>query len=427
MAYHVKKKKTKKAVVGAATAALGLAKGVSGLVGAAKARKAARKFDKSQLRRRVSDATRQMAEEPISQSYIENLQQQQASDRASAMGALSKDPRNILAGVQALESSARKQRTDLLGLQDDARRRAMANLASEQRAVEDQRLAIKEGKLSALQARRAAAQQNIFGGLEDIASGIGAGAVGDVRQLFGQERRDNLTSEQQAEIVARMKDKGDKDSFRSGPSKKNEKGGKIDEDGGVTPGEFDHDTNPIDMVKDGKKIGEATGGELILPPDDVEAIRAALDKDDAESAMELMKKLVAKYDSNVIGEDEEMAQEGGAIPKDKAKQIMDMMNERSDEVTNVVELPFDEDVSNPAGLFNFMNSQLPFEIKSEDKDIINFVKQYRDFLIRKKEKDQNKPMKFEEETMMFPPPKTQEGGYLSKIKSRIGSYIKSNK
>ena len=36
-----------------------------------------RKFDKSKLRRRVSDATRKMAEEPISQSYIENLQQQQ--------------------------------------------------------------------------------------------------------------------------------------------------------------------------------------------------------------------------------------------------------------------------------------------------------------------------------------------------------------
>tara|TARA_R100000426_G_scaffold4636_7_gene6959 strand:- start:889 stop:2163 length:1275 start_codon:yes stop_codon:yes gene_type:complete len=424
MAYHVKKKKTKKAVVGAATAALGLAKGVSGLVGAARARKAARKFDKSQLRRRVSDATRQMAEEPISQSYIENLQQQQASDRASAMGALSKDPRNILAGVQALESSARKQRTDLLGLQDDARRRAMANLASEQRAVEDQRLAIKEGKLSALQARRAAAQQNIFGGLEDIASGIGAGAVGDVRQLFGQERRDNLTPEQQA---LNLKQMNELNRMAEGTDQGLQEGGKIDKDGGVTPGEFDHDTNPIDMVKDGKKIGEATGGELILPPDDVEAIRAALDKDDAESAMELMKKLVAKYDSNVIGEDEEMAQEGGAIPKDKAKQIMDMMNEKSDEVTNVVELPFDEDVSNPAGLFNFMNSQLPFEIKSEDKDIINFVKQYRDFLIRKKEKDQNKPMKFEEETMMFPPPKTQEGGYLSKIKSRIGSYIKSNK
>ena len=41
------------------------------------------------------------------------MQGQQAADRASAMGALSKDPRNVLAGVQALESSAAKQRTDL--------------------------------------------------------------------------------------------------------------------------------------------------------------------------------------------------------------------------------------------------------------------------------------------------------------------------
>lgn len=44
------------------------------------------------------------------------------------------------------------------------------------------------------------------------------------------------------------------------------------EDGGempqVTPGEFSHDTNPIDMVaEDGTKVGEVTGGELIFNPD----------------------------------------------------------------------------------------------------------------------------------------------------------------
>ena len=289
MAYHTKKKKTKKAVVGATMAALALPKIVYGGVEALKARRAARKFDKSKLRRRVSDATRKMAEEPISQSYIENLQQQQASDRASAMGALSKDPRNLLGGLQALEASARKQRTDVLGLQDEATRRAMDNLAKEQRAVEDQRLAIKEGKLSAIQDRRSAAIQNIFGGAEDTASGIAAGALDDI----------GITK----------------------------KGGKIDKDGGVTPGEFDHDTNPIDMVKDGEKIGEATGGELILPPDDVEEIRMALQNQDKDEAFDLMQKLVAKYDSNVIGGEDDLAQEGGMmqeenIPKNKIAQIM---------------------------------------------------------------------------------------------------------
>lgn len=36
----------------------------------------------------------------------------------------------------------------------------------------------------------------------------------------------------------------------------------------VTPGEFSHDTNPIDMVaNDGTKVGEVTGGELIFNPE----------------------------------------------------------------------------------------------------------------------------------------------------------------
>ncbi len=34
--------------------------------------------------------------------------------------------------------------------------------------------------------------------------------------------------------------------------------------GMITPGEFSHETNPIDMIKDGVKIGELTGGEAVL-------------------------------------------------------------------------------------------------------------------------------------------------------------------
>tara|TARA_R110000751_G_scaffold115_2_gene460 strand:+ start:3542 stop:4405 length:864 start_codon:yes stop_codon:yes gene_type:complete len=41
------------------------------------------------------------------------------------------------------------------------------------------------------------------------------------------------------------------------------KGMKIKE----TPGEFSHGTNPIDLVRNGTKIGEATGGELIFNPE----------------------------------------------------------------------------------------------------------------------------------------------------------------
>ena len=108
-----KKKKTPKAVVGAATAALGLGKSIFGAVQARRARKAERAFDKSRLERGVSSAAQKLADQPIDQSYINQLQQQQAADRASAMGALAKDPRNVLAGVQSLETQIEKDMKDL--------------------------------------------------------------------------------------------------------------------------------------------------------------------------------------------------------------------------------------------------------------------------------------------------------------------------
>jgi hypothetical protein len=89
-----------------------------------------------------------------------------------------------------------------------------------------------------------------------------------------------------------------------------EKGAKIEaEEGGVTPDEFDHDTNKIDLVQDGEKIGEATGGELILPPDDVEAVRSALKEGDKDAAFKLMEDLVAKYDKNVMESDDDSGEE----------------------------------------------------------------------------------------------------------------------
>jgi hypothetical protein len=42
--------------------------------------------------------------------------------------------------------------------------------------------------------------------------------------------------------------------------------------GMMTQGAFNHDTNPIDLVQDGQKVGEATGGEYILNPEQAAAI-----------------------------------------------------------------------------------------------------------------------------------------------------------
>ena len=38
---------------------------------------------------------------------------------------------------------------------------------------------------------------------------------------------------------------------------------------GKTPGEFSHEENPIDILQDGQKIGEMTGGEGVVSPEDL--------------------------------------------------------------------------------------------------------------------------------------------------------------
>lgn len=70
----------------------------------------------------------------------------------------------------------------------------------------------------------------------------------------------------------------------------------FNEDGGkapmVTPGEFDHDTNPIDMVaEDGTKVGEVTGGELILNPEQSNTIEELVEKGDGDALVMYLKDL----------------------------------------------------------------------------------------------------------------------------------------
>lgn len=63
----------------------------------------------------------------------------------------------------------------------------------------------------------------------------------------------------------------------------------------ISPGEEEHATNPIDLVKDGKKIGEMTGGEVIMPSKNVEQLEVMLAQKNAGGVMELMARLMMKW------------------------------------------------------------------------------------------------------------------------------------
>ena len=39
-----------------------------------------------------------------------------------------------------------------------------------------------------------------------------------------------------------------------------------------TPGEFSHDSNPINLMQNGAKVGEVTGGEYVVNPSQAKKI-----------------------------------------------------------------------------------------------------------------------------------------------------------
>ena len=87
------------------------------------------------------------------------------------------------------------------------------------------------------------------------------------------------------------------------------------EDGMKTPGPFSHERNPIHMIdKDGEKVGEATGGELIFNPEQTETIENLLEGGQAFRLMQFMRDLLSQPQF----QESRKNQGGGFVHSDKA-------------------------------------------------------------------------------------------------------------
>lgn len=130
---------------------------------------------------------------------------------------------------------------------------------------------------------RQAAQAAVEGGLQNIAGGlgqIGAAAIYGGQDMPAPREPLATTSVPQAKSITRVSSPSSLPSAgsmvkRSSPIPSLAGLEKLtpelmrslfEEGGMVTGGKFDHKTNPIDIVQKGNKIGEMTGGEVILNP-----------------------------------------------------------------------------------------------------------------------------------------------------------------
>jgi len=217
---------------------------------------AAGKFDA-----RVSQAQRDLASAGMKRTDTSGIQARQASELA----ALAQDPRALLGGVAG--TTQRAQAASEKAAQADMKQglAAQKGLAT----LEDAALAKNVAFDKTLASRKlAAAEQDIATSRENIE---------------GARQRKRAAGDMQFEALV-----GAGEQIGGQVLGIAEQGAKVQK----TPGAFSHATNPIDIVRAGKKIGEMTGGEYILNPQQAETIdeiQEAISKKKQPSTKELNK------------------------------------------------------------------------------------------------------------------------------------------
>jgi len=291
MRVKTKKGEYKKFLVGGAIAqaAVGLGSAIYGGVQARRANKELRRLNRERPAIEVPEAIRRLAAEPIAESYIRAQEMGaqrrtgQAVDAASRLG--SRGTLGVLPSVLDNERIGEQQR---FGQYEQARQQALGMLGNAELDVQNRENQRWLQQVAGSQAELNAGNQNIFGGLSGMGMGLGF--------LSGQMKPDEVTpiSSEQLNAINKIKDFsrnmgnpfsnpiqpfGSPTFMQQQPTQQqgvfdNTQPKRSLETGGfITEGEFSHKTNPIHMINDeGKKVGEATGDEIIINPEQQEKI-----------------------------------------------------------------------------------------------------------------------------------------------------------
>ena len=204
-----------------------------------------------------------------------------AEQEANTLNALkSGGTKAILGGLNAAQRQSAQQR---MGIEADSfagKQDALKNYAGIQQSVDaantrlDRDMA--QSKFEAINAAnafnqglKADKQQALFDGLGTLAGSAtdiygaikdGGGFNFDIKNLFGggKDARQRAQDAKNFADTINVQDTLDLDNDPSTPYRKG---------GMMTKGAFSHEKNPIDIMQDGAKVGEMTGGEAILNPE----------------------------------------------------------------------------------------------------------------------------------------------------------------
>ena len=276
------RKKPKKYVVGGiiAAGAAGLGQAIYGGVQAAKAGKELKRLQgqRPDLNLNVGDtpaeyykAFKEAYDQDIMNRQMESIKTGLAGTTEALSGA---GGRALLGGIGAATQQAQRQMQGVADIQQQRQTEALGQLALAKERTRDLQLeaqaktlgmreARSQADIAGAQASRDAGIQNVAGGLGQIAS---AGVYGS--EMFGKKKPEANAS------------------------------GTTMEKGGVmkTPGPFSHKTNPIDIMKGGKKIAEATGGEYIFNPKQMSNIKKFVSSNDKNRLHSYVRSLIKKFE-----------------------------------------------------------------------------------------------------------------------------------
>jgi len=216
----------------------------------------------------VADAARRAQTE----QQATNLDALGRGGARALLGGLQSTSSNYLKGMQGIEADSFTRGQSALkdyAAQDELSRGRERSYAQERyKDAQTAGAKFRENMFKA-QDSEASRKANFATGLIGTAGGMfGAGLGSEVSSLFGGgggasnavDGFNNATPAQQAFFMD-----PENQAMISGFMKA---GGKVEK----TPGEFSHESNPIDIMQEGAKIGEMTGGEYVINPEQASKI-----------------------------------------------------------------------------------------------------------------------------------------------------------
>ena len=248
----------------------------------------------------------QRLKEGLGGTEVQRRQEAAERTRAAAVGAATRGGSRVdpfaaaQAGAQQEGQLAQAQTQAVQqGLRAGAQERSNLRAMQESREIAAISQAEKErgeGRSDVMAGQRnlEASRQQIYGGVD---AGLGLAMGG----MFGKE----------GAVVK----KGLKERLKQRAMRKAQEQEVPKDQPEVTPGEFSHEKNPIDLVKQDEegqpeKIGEMTGGEAIVPPKNVKQIRHLIKDKNGKGLVDLMDKLLTKWDKEAEENNNKEAKRG---------------------------------------------------------------------------------------------------------------------